>query len=164
MTIQCFALICYRQAGKKSTSELLKSLSKKRINSQNLFSNTNSAVLNVWYEACCSEHRSRHFRPLLSSGMTGGAPAVLPMDFKKSSSTFWSAVEGWCDKPICDGGRHLQTVHSYSSYFGHFFLTHDSLLRKITCEEEWTLRNPSQSIDLALGDKPITCRTTKCSV
>lgn len=66
---------------------------------------------------------------------------------RKSSLTFWSAVEGWCDKPIWDRGWHLQTVHSLSSYLVTFlYLTHYNLLRKITCEEEWTLINP-QSMD-----------------
>lgn len=86
MTIQCFTLVCYRQAGKKVNRWIFKIfIEKKRVSSQNLLSNTNSAVLNVWYEACCSEHRSRHFRPLPSSGMTGGAPAVLLMDFLKKA-------------------------------------------------------------------------------
>ena len=61
MTIQCFALICYRQAGKKVNRWTFKIFipsppthPQKRESKylKNLFSNTNSAVLKVWYEAC----------------------------------------------------------------------------------------------------------------
>lgn len=57
MTIQCFALICYRQAGKKSTGELLKSFIQngQKVISQNLFSNTNSAVLKRYDMKCAAQ-------------------------------------------------------------------------------------------------------------
>lgn len=42
------------------------------------------------------------------------------MDLEKSSLTFWSAVEGWCDKSIA-----TELTHDSSflvKLFGHFFL------------------------------------------
>lgn len=148
MTIQCFALILLH-TGKKVNKWTFKIfIKKKRVNSQNLFSNTNSAALKVWYDACCSEHRSRHFRPLPSSGVTCCSADGL----RKSSLTFWSAVEGWCDKPIWDRG-YIQSVPRQIIWSLFFPLTHYILLRKITCEEEWTPINLSrQTIDLVLGE------------
>lgn len=115
MTLQCFALICYRQAGEKS-QHLLKSLYKnKQTGSQNPFSNTNRAVLKVWDDSCCAlpsnstvvdvsdlcQAQAWQNERLLSSWWTS-----------KSSLTFWSAEEGWCDKPIWDKRLTPCDVHS----------------------------------------------------
>lgn len=97
-------------------------LSKKRKKISEIFSNTNSIIiLKVWYEACCSEHSSQHFRPLPSSGVTTWTPAVVLMELEKA---VWHSDESWCNKPT-DTGEHLHSsflVDLFGLFFFSFFL------------------------------------------
>lgn len=144
-----FALICYRQAGKvkRRSFKIFK-----RINSQNLYSYKHTE-LTIWREPTFQTFAEFSNDKRSTCRSADGLLEKKQFDILISS-------EGWCGKMTRDWGGRGQ-----SSPFQHPLPPTIVLLRKITCEKEWTLIKPQPGDKrLCLRWKQIKCRRTKCSV
>lgn len=137
---------------------------------KNLFSSTNKCLTECYDMERAARSTRVDFPDLCQArGWREEQPLLCRQTFRETAR---HSVEGWCEKPIRDRGCHLLAVPFLVELFGHFFFflvcpffaSSTCSLRKITCEEEWTLGNlRGQTVDLASGDETVACRT-KCSV
>lgn len=110
MTIQCFALICYRQADKSQQINFFENRYPKE--GSLLFSHRLHCRCLLW-------HRSWHLRLLPSSESTGWAPAVVPEDLEKQFDILFSR-KGWCNRNIFRRVWHPRTVQSHEVIWSLF--------------------------------------------